>query len=236
MTFVNDSKATNADAAARALVCYDRLVWIAGGMAKAGGIEPLVPLLPAHRQALLIGRDAPRLRRDAGRATACRFDIVGTLEAAVPAAYAAARARRAHRRAAVAGLRELRPVHRLRPARRPVRRHWRRAPRRREAGHDADASVARRQLAAGPLVVDRRPLDAGRDRRADRLRLHHDAGRQPGGRRAHRHVRATSSSSSRWCSWHSPALIVVGGVAAVAARRPAAGDRRLPDRAGADRR
>ena len=43
MTFVNDSKATNADASPRALVCYDRLVWIAGGLAKEGGIEPLAP-------------------------------------------------------------------------------------------------------------------------------------------------------------------------------------------------
>ena len=39
MKFVNDSKATNADATARALGCYDRMVWIAGGMAKEGGID-----------------------------------------------------------------------------------------------------------------------------------------------------------------------------------------------------
>ena len=41
VTFVNDSKATNADAAERALVCYDRLIWIAGGMAKEGGMATL---------------------------------------------------------------------------------------------------------------------------------------------------------------------------------------------------
>jgi UDP-N-acetylmuramoylalanine--D-glutamate ligase len=41
--FVNDSKATNADAAERALACYDRLVWIAGGIGKADGIRPLTP-------------------------------------------------------------------------------------------------------------------------------------------------------------------------------------------------
>ncbi len=45
--YVDDSKATNADAAARALACYDRIVWIAGGIAKAGGIAPLRRCFPA---------------------------------------------------------------------------------------------------------------------------------------------------------------------------------------------
>ena len=44
--FVNDSKATNADSAARALASYDRVVWIAGGIAKEGGIAPLAPFFP----------------------------------------------------------------------------------------------------------------------------------------------------------------------------------------------
>jgi UDP-N-acetylmuramoylalanine--D-glutamate ligase len=91
VTFVNDSKATNADAAERALVCYDRLVWIAGGMAKAGGIEPLVPLFPRIARALLIGRDAPEFAATLSR-HGVPFDLVGTLEAAVPAAFDAAKA------------------------------------------------------------------------------------------------------------------------------------------------
>ncbi len=41
--YVNDSKATNADAAAKALVCYDDIYWIAGGQAKEGGIASLGP-------------------------------------------------------------------------------------------------------------------------------------------------------------------------------------------------
>ena len=90
VVFVNDSKATNADAAERALQCYDRLVWIAGGMAKAGGIEPLVPLFPRVARALLIGRDAPLLAATLA-AHGVAHEIVGTLEAAVPAAFAAAR-------------------------------------------------------------------------------------------------------------------------------------------------
>lgn len=59
VTFVNDSKATNADAAERALICYDRLIWIAGGMGKEGGIVPLVPHFSRIARAMLIGRDAP---------------------------------------------------------------------------------------------------------------------------------------------------------------------------------
>ena len=91
VAFVNDSKATNADAAERALVCYDRVVWIAGGMAKEGGIEPLVPLFPRVARALLIGRDAPQFAETLTRAGVA-FETVGTLEAAVPAAFAAAKA------------------------------------------------------------------------------------------------------------------------------------------------
>jgi len=87
--FVNDSKATNADSAARALASYERLVWIAGGEAKEGGIAPLTPLFPRIAHAVLIGRDGPAFAatlRDAG----VPHEVVGTLEAAVPAAAQAA--------------------------------------------------------------------------------------------------------------------------------------------------
>ena len=90
VAWVNDSKATNADAAARALGCYGRLVWIAGGQAKAGGIEALVPLLPRVAHAELIGRDAAVLAGTLG-AAGVPFHVAGTLEAAVPRAAAAAR-------------------------------------------------------------------------------------------------------------------------------------------------
>ena len=50
--FINDSKATNADAAERALVCFPDIFWIAGGKPKEGGIESLAPHLPAHPQSL----------------------------------------------------------------------------------------------------------------------------------------------------------------------------------------
>jgi UDP-N-acetylmuramoylalanine--D-glutamate ligase len=55
VTFVNDSKATNADAAEKALSSYDNIYWIAGGIAKAGGIEPLAAYFPRITKAYLIG-------------------------------------------------------------------------------------------------------------------------------------------------------------------------------------
>ncbi len=56
--FVNDSKATNAAAAARALACYDVIYWIAGGRPKEGGIRSLGPYFPRIRRAYLIGEAA----------------------------------------------------------------------------------------------------------------------------------------------------------------------------------
>jgi UDP-N-acetylmuramoylalanine--D-glutamate ligase len=88
--FVNDSKATNADATERALVCYDRVIWIAGGMAKEGGIEPLKKLFPRIAHALLIGRDAAQFAETLNR-QGVSFDMTGTLDAAVPAAFEAAK-------------------------------------------------------------------------------------------------------------------------------------------------
>lgn len=89
--FVNDSKGTNADAAARALACYPRVFWIAGGRAKEGGIAPLAPLFRRVARAFLIGESA-----DAFAATLAAHgvahEVAGTLEAAVAAAFAAARA------------------------------------------------------------------------------------------------------------------------------------------------
>ncbi len=90
IAWINDSKATNAAAAARALACYGRVVWIAGGEAKAGGIESLGPYFPRIAHALLIGRDAPVLARSLDAAGAPN-SIAGTLEAAVADARALAR-------------------------------------------------------------------------------------------------------------------------------------------------
>ena len=53
--FINDSKATNADAARQALASYPAVFWIAGGKAKDGGIEALHDLFVHVTKAYLIG-------------------------------------------------------------------------------------------------------------------------------------------------------------------------------------
>jgi len=87
--FVNDSKATNADAAERALICFPDIYWIAGGKAKEGGIEPLAPHFARIRKAYLIGDAAQAFAKTLeGRAP---YEISFTLDKAVAAAYVDAR-------------------------------------------------------------------------------------------------------------------------------------------------
>lgn len=56
--FINDSKATNAEATHPALLAYDNIYWILGGKAKDGGINSLIPLFPKIRHAFGIGAAA----------------------------------------------------------------------------------------------------------------------------------------------------------------------------------
>ncbi|MDF1598365.1 UDP-N-acetylmuramoyl-L-alanine--D-glutamate ligase [Mesorhizobium sp. YIM 152430] len=79
--FVNDSKATNAEAAAPALSSFGRIYWIAGGLPKEGGIEPLRAFFPRIARAYLIGEAAPAFAATLGEAAP--FEIAGTLDAAV---------------------------------------------------------------------------------------------------------------------------------------------------------
>ncbi len=58
VVFVNDSKATNAVAAEQALRSYDNILWIAGGVAKEGGIDSLKPYFTKVKCAFLIGKAA----------------------------------------------------------------------------------------------------------------------------------------------------------------------------------
>lgn len=97
VVFVNDSKATNADAAAPALSSYERIFWIAGGLPKAGGIASLAPLFPRIVKAYLIGEAAPEFASTLGEAVP--YEISGTLDRAV--AHAAADAERDGGEAAV---------------------------------------------------------------------------------------------------------------------------------------
>ncbi len=88
--FVNDSKATNADAARQAMSSYPKFYWIAGGVAKAGGIDDLKDLFPRIATAYLIGEAANVFAATlAGKA---EVKMSGTLEKAVQQAYADAAA------------------------------------------------------------------------------------------------------------------------------------------------
>ncbi|WP_312411390.1 UDP-N-acetylmuramoyl-L-alanine--D-glutamate ligase [Shinella sp.] len=84
--FVNDSKATNADAAAPALSSFERIYWIAGGVPKEGGITTLGGFFPRIAKAYLIGEAAPAFAATLGDRVA--FEIAGTLERAVADAAA----------------------------------------------------------------------------------------------------------------------------------------------------
>ena len=82
--FINDSKATNADAAARALASFDNIYWIAGGLAKSGGIQNLNEFFPKIRRAYLIGDAAEAFAAFMSPGVPC--EIAGTVERAVEAA------------------------------------------------------------------------------------------------------------------------------------------------------
>lgn len=79
--FVNDSKATNGEATRHALAAYDNIYWIAGGVAKAGGLNGLAPLYGHVRAAYLIGEAGPAFADTLS--PLMPTDIVGTIEKAV---------------------------------------------------------------------------------------------------------------------------------------------------------
>jgi UDP-N-acetylmuramoylalanine--D-glutamate ligase len=79
--FVNDSKATNADSAARALACFSDIFWIAGGKPKTGGISTLSGFFPRIRKAYLIGEAAAGFAAELERQVA--FVVAGSLDRAV---------------------------------------------------------------------------------------------------------------------------------------------------------
>lgn len=87
--FVNDSKATNADATSKALATYEPIYWILGGQAKETGLDGLEQYLPRVRRAFLIGEATERF---AGwlEARGVAFERCGTLDKAVEAAAQAA--------------------------------------------------------------------------------------------------------------------------------------------------
>ncbi len=87
--FINDSKATNAQASLQALGSFDNIFWIAGGQAKAGGLAGLEPVFGHVRKAYLIGdaqREFAKQLKEKVPLSRC-----GNLEKAVLEAYVDAR-------------------------------------------------------------------------------------------------------------------------------------------------
>lgn len=80
--FVNDSKATNAEASEQALKSFSEIYWIAGGVAKDGGIEGLTSHLGGVRHAFLIGESAADFA-DSLKQANVPFEICSDLETAV---------------------------------------------------------------------------------------------------------------------------------------------------------
>ncbi|MBA3910095.1 MAG: UDP-N-acetylmuramoyl-L-alanine--D-glutamate ligase [Rhodobacter sp.] len=87
--FVNDSKATNVDSAAKALQAFPKIRWIAGGLGKDGGIAGLAPWLSTVVKAYLIGHSARDFALQLGDTP---HEICETMDRAVARAAAEAEA------------------------------------------------------------------------------------------------------------------------------------------------
>ncbi len=81
--FVNDSKATNVDSAAKALQAFQNIRWICGGLEKEGGLDALLPHLGGVKKAYVIGREAQNFALQLG---GLPHAVCTTMAAAVAAA------------------------------------------------------------------------------------------------------------------------------------------------------
>jgi len=86
--FVNDSKATNVDAAAKALSAFGSIRWICGGLEKEGGLDGLGKSLGAVKKAYVIGREAAGFAMQLD----VEAEVCSTMEVAVARAVAEAEA------------------------------------------------------------------------------------------------------------------------------------------------
>ncbi len=86
--FINDSKATNADACEKALKTYmgQNIFWILGGVAKTDGIDLLKPYFPYIKKAYLIGEAQDRFAETLNGAVL--FEKCSSLDVAVSKANA----------------------------------------------------------------------------------------------------------------------------------------------------
>jgi UDP-N-acetylmuramoylalanine--D-glutamate ligase len=86
--YVNDSKATNVDAAAKALAAFNKVRWICGGLEKEGGLDALLPA-PTVVKAYVIGREAAAF---AMKLMGLNVEVCGDMATAVAKAGAEAEA------------------------------------------------------------------------------------------------------------------------------------------------
>ncbi|KZZ64380.1 UDP-N-acetylmuramoyl-L-alanine--D-glutamate ligase, partial [Sulfitobacter sp. HI0129] len=77
--YVNDSKATNVDSAAKALQAFSNIRWICGGLEKEGGLSALSQATGEVRKAYVIGREAAQFAMQ----LQVEAEICGTMERAV---------------------------------------------------------------------------------------------------------------------------------------------------------
>ena len=96
ITFVNDSKATNGVAAAKALAAFDNIYWIAGGEAKEDGLGEAAAVTAGVTRAYLIGSAAEAFAATLATEQAGRVPVTlsGDLESATVTAFSDARAAR----------------------------------------------------------------------------------------------------------------------------------------------
>ncbi len=87
VAYINDSKATNVDSAAKALAAFDNIRWICGGLEKEGGLAGLHPHLGHVRKAYVIGREAAAF---ALKLPGIPTEVCTTMSRAVEAAIAEA--------------------------------------------------------------------------------------------------------------------------------------------------
>ncbi len=83
--FINDSKATNGIAAAKALASFHDIYWVAGGLAKQDGLTPAIPYLGAVKKAYLIGTAATAFAKSLSGL--CPAAVCGDLTQATEAAF-----------------------------------------------------------------------------------------------------------------------------------------------------
>ncbi|MEM6603324.1 MAG: UDP-N-acetylmuramoyl-L-alanine--D-glutamate ligase [Pseudomonadota bacterium] len=87
VTFINDSKATNAEATEKALKAYDNILWLVGGVAKSNGINALMSCLKGVNHVFIYGQDREIFATSFKNAGYVSYSSVKSLGEAVNAAW-----------------------------------------------------------------------------------------------------------------------------------------------------